>query len=98
MVLLDVPSFISPVSKLPLFLRLPVCRRSTLLKIEGWGRHVAESKDRKKAWPSINRSILSGCSYNLSLSAVGDLTKEPPVVAKTLARHVAIPEPAEIIK
>jgi hypothetical protein len=25
--------------------------------------HVAESYDRKKAWPSINRSILSGIWY-----------------------------------
>ncbi len=51
----------SPVSKLPLFLSLPVCRRSSLLtgeKVGGGGRGV-ESYDRKKAWPSVIHSLLS---------------------------------------
>ncbi len=51
-----------PVSKLPhLFLSLPLCRRSSLLTGEGEGcGRGAESYDRKKAWPSIIRSLLSG--------------------------------------
>ncbi len=43
--------------ELPFFLGLPVCRRSSLQMGEG-GR--GESHDRKKAWSSINCSILSG--------------------------------------
>ncbi len=51
----------SPVSKLPLFLSLHVCRYSSLLTGEtgGGGGCGADSYDRNKAWPSINRSILS---------------------------------------
>jgi hypothetical protein len=49
-----------PVSNLPIFLSLPVCRRSSLLPGEGGGRG-AGSYDREIAWPSINHSILS-CS------------------------------------
>jgi hypothetical protein len=58
------PSPLSPVSKLPLFLTLPVCRRSSLLT-GGWGGGGcgAESHDCKKTWPSINRSALSGMEY-----------------------------------
>jgi hypothetical protein len=50
-----------PVRKLSLFLGLPVCRRSSLPTEEGDGEFGpgAESYDRKKALPSINRSILS---------------------------------------
>jgi hypothetical protein len=48
-------------SKLPLFLSLPVCRRSILLTgEEGGGGRGAKSDDREKAWSSINHSILSG--------------------------------------
>jgi hypothetical protein len=47
----------SPVSKSSLFLSLPVCRRSSLLR--GGGGRGAESYDRKKAWASINCSNLS---------------------------------------
>ncbi len=50
------------VRKLYLFLSLPVCRQSRLLTGEG-GKRVrrgAESYDRKKTWPFINRPILSG--------------------------------------
>jgi hypothetical protein len=52
----------SPVSKLPpLFLRLPVCRRSSFLAGEGeGGGSGAESYDRKNARSSIICSILSG--------------------------------------
>ncbi len=52
----------SPVSKLPLFLSLPVCRRSSFLRGGGGGGCGlgAESYDRKKAGPSINRPIISG--------------------------------------
>jgi hypothetical protein len=45
------------VSKLSLFLSLPVCRQSRLLTGEG-GRG-AQFFDREKAWPSINHSVLS---------------------------------------
>ncbi len=47
--------------QLPLFLSLPMCRRSSLLAgdWEGGDGPGAESYDRKKARPSINRSILS---------------------------------------
>jgi hypothetical protein len=49
----------SPVSKLPLFfLNLPVRRQLSLLPGEGGGRG-AESYEHRKAWPSINHSILS---------------------------------------
>ncbi len=39
-----------------------MCRRSNLLTGErvGGGGRGAESYARKKAWPSINRSVLSG--------------------------------------
>ncbi len=48
----------SPVIKLSLFLSLPLCRPPSLLT---GGRGIgARSYDRKKAWASINRSILSG--------------------------------------
>ncbi len=51
-----------PVKKLSLFLSLPVCHLSSLLtgvEGRGWGGRGALSYDRKKAWPSIYRSILS---------------------------------------
>ncbi len=51
----------SPVSILSLFLSLPECRRSSSLREEGGrGGRGAESYDRKKAWSSINHSVLSG--------------------------------------
>jgi hypothetical protein len=52
---------LSPVSKLPLFLSLPVCRRLSLLMGEegGGDGRGAKSNDRKKAWPSIHCSIHS---------------------------------------
>jgi hypothetical protein len=44
-----------------LFLRLPVCRRSSALTGErGGGGGGGNSCDREKAWSSINHSILSG--------------------------------------
>jgi hypothetical protein len=46
------------VSKLSLFLRLPVCRRSSLLTEEGM-RGGAKSYDGEKAWSFINHLILS---------------------------------------
>ncbi len=49
-------------SRLPLILTLPVCRQSSLYWRErggGGGGREAESYNRKKAWPSINRSLLS---------------------------------------
>jgi hypothetical protein len=51
----------SPPSKLPLFLSLPECRRSSLLtgEVGEVVRRGAKSYDREKAWPSINHSILS---------------------------------------
>ncbi len=51
-----------PVSKLTLFLSLPVCRRSSFLTGEKGRRGQVGSRiiDRKKAWASLNRSILSG--------------------------------------
>jgi hypothetical protein len=43
---------------------LPVCRLSSLLTGEdGGGGRGDESCDRKKAWPSINRSILPVSIY-----------------------------------
>ncbi len=52
----------SSVSKLSLFLRRPVCRRSSLLTGEGdeVSREGAKSYDIKKAWSSTYHSILSG--------------------------------------
>ncbi len=52
----------STVSKLSLFLSLPVCRRSSLLTGEGGGGDEggAKSYDGEKAWSSVNPSILSG--------------------------------------
>ncbi len=50
----------SPVSKLSLFLSLPLCRRPSLYWQERAGVEPDQSYDRKKAWASINRSILSG--------------------------------------
>ncbi len=44
------------VSKLPIFLSLPVCRRS---RVGGEGGLGSNSYDREKAWPSVNHSILS---------------------------------------
>ncbi len=50
-----------PFRKLPLFLSLPVCRRSGILTGEGeGGGRGAESYNRKKVLPAINSSILSG--------------------------------------
>ncbi len=49
----------SSVSKLLLFLGHSVCRRSNLLT-GGGERGVSLEYDRKKAWTSINHSILSG--------------------------------------
>ncbi len=51
------------VSKLSLFLNLPVCRRSSLLT--GGGGTI--SYDGEKAWSSINHSILSVPSYQSSM-------------------------------
>jgi hypothetical protein len=53
------PRPLSPVGKLSLLLSPPVCRRSSLLTGRGGGGG-AESSHRKKAWPSINYSLLSG--------------------------------------
>ncbi len=47
-----------PVSKLSLYLSLPLCRRSSLLT-GGGGRGAKSYDDGEKAWPSINHSILS---------------------------------------
>jgi hypothetical protein len=49
----------SPVSKLSLFLGLPVCRRSSLLTGEGEEEEPNQRNHGYKAWPSINHSILS---------------------------------------
>jgi hypothetical protein len=53
----------SPIGKWSLFLSVPVCRRSSFLPGEGGGGkgegRGAKSYDRKKAWPSVNHSILS---------------------------------------
>jgi hypothetical protein len=49
------PPPLPPVSKLSLFLSLPVCRQSSLLTEEGGGGRGAESYDLKKAWATINR-------------------------------------------
>ncbi len=51
----------SLVSKLSLFLRLPVCRRSSLIKggRRVWARSQIKSYDGEKAWPSINHWILA---------------------------------------
>ncbi len=61
----------SPVSKLSIFLSLPVCRRLSLLTGEG-GRGVcgAKSYGREKAWSSISHSILSDPTriYTLQLA------------------------------
>ncbi len=68
----------SPVSKLSLFLSLPVCRRSSLLTREGErGGRGAKSYDR----PSINRSVLSAVNYSkhlttTSLYLAGNLTAD----------------------
>jgi hypothetical protein len=53
------PLLPSPVSKLSLFLSLPVCRQSSLLREggRGWARG-------EKAWPSINHSMLSDVTSN----------------------------------
>jgi hypothetical protein len=48
----------SPVSKLSLFLSLPVCHPSSLLTVTGEGVRGAESYDCKKVWVSIIRSLL----------------------------------------
>ena len=54
------PSPLSPVSKLSLFLSLPVCSRSSLLTGEGErGQGGAKSYRGEEAWSSINHSILS---------------------------------------
>jgi hypothetical protein len=52
----------SPVRKLSQFLNHCVCRRSSLMTGEGGGGsgRGAESHERKKAWASMNSSILSG--------------------------------------
>ncbi len=56
----------SPVSKLSLFRSLLVCRRSSLLTGEGGrGGRWAKSYHCKKAWSSVNNSILSALSYDL---------------------------------
>ncbi len=54
----------SLVSKSSLFLSLPMCRRSSLLTERGGGVRGAKSYDRKKAWASINRSILRNPLWN----------------------------------
>ncbi len=45
----------SPVSKLSLFLSLPVCCRSSLLRGGGARSQIIPPR---KAWPSINHSLL----------------------------------------
>jgi hypothetical protein len=51
-------------SKLPLYLSLPVCRLSSLQRERGGGgRGGAESYDHKNVWPCINHSIHSGVKY-----------------------------------
>ncbi len=51
----------SPVSKLSLFLSLPVCRHPAFLTGEGEGMDEEPNyRTGEKAWPSINHSILSG--------------------------------------
>ncbi len=55
-----VPSPPSSVSKLSLFLSLPVCRRSSLLTGEGWEEgEGAKLHAGKKAWPFIIHKLLS---------------------------------------
>jgi hypothetical protein len=54
------PPSSSLVSKLSLFLGLPVCRRSCLLTGEG-AREKPKSYGRGKGCPSINQQILSVC-------------------------------------
>jgi hypothetical protein len=96
----------SLVSKLPLFLSLPVCRRSSLPT--GWGGGVrgAESFDRKKNWPSINRSILFAPSLHRQdhylppspsplppLSQFLSLRKNITILASTSSkRHFSLPK------
>ncbi len=59
------PSLLSPISKLSLFLSLPVCRRSSLLtgEEEGIGGG-AKSYDGEKAWTTLTYSILSIEKYS----------------------------------
>ncbi len=63
--LLAHPLLPSLVSKLSLFLSLPVCRQ---VEIADWGRggggRGAQFYDREKAWPSINHSMLSDVTSN----------------------------------
>jgi hypothetical protein len=75
--LLRLPLPPSPVSKLSLFLSLPVCCRSSLLTGEGGGRG-AESYDRKKAWSSINNfcTILYNVHTYLNIRGNGERKTE----------------------
>ncbi len=70
--LLANPLPLPPVSKLSLFLRLPVSHRSSLLTGEGGGGGWGDKYDREKAWPSINHSILFAilCMKSLFRAAI----------------------------
>jgi hypothetical protein len=57
----------SPVNIVSLFLSLPVCRLSSLLRGQGGNGEEPNHTNRKKVWPSINHSILSRYDNVLSM-------------------------------
>ncbi len=79
--LLPIPPPSSPVSKLSIFLSLPVCRQSSLLTGEGGGWE--KSNDGEKAWSSINHTLrlISGryCARK-NLQIVFEVTPHPPLL------------------
>ncbi len=77
----------SPVSKLSLFLSLPVCRRSRLLTAEAeGGGQGAKSYDGEKAWSStiLNHSILSDTMAYPLVKLVGIGSTIPRVYQRTV--------------
>jgi hypothetical protein len=76
----------SLVSKLSLFLSLPVCPQSSLLTAKGGGGARSQIIQPEKAWSSINHSILSASS---------SLTTAEPVFVNVYGGQESIPQAHE---
>ncbi len=81
------PPSLSPVSKLPLFLSLPLCCRSSLLTgegVRGWAR--SKIMRQRRTWPSINHSIFYAAEDSKRSSYIGGDVGEGIAVGMVLQK------------